>query len=395
MTHSLFPADLRVHLLCPNAAVPLKEEWTGLGYTAFKEAATTADLLGGLSAGGKAVAIVEYAETFDLAEALQQLAAFNPNIPVLVLGDNLPALAVRELAKFKYWDIVGSNISIEAFNDLVIKAAKAQPRQTPANSNTPVKKSSCWAFVSSVGGAGASLIAVEAAYQLTLRTPKPKVCLIDLNFVDGSVASYINCDANFSAGARMRDAAGVDSVFLSNITTNHELGFDVVAAPAWEAKSAEPSAKLVLQVLETACAEYDMIILDVPRWPAPWQMDVFAGCDAVMLISELTVPALNATRSWAQRHLVGENGHEVKIRPILNRQQKGFFGAKVTMAQAEAALGQPIYGFVRSDWQPAMAALNLGRPVGHVKPNSPIAKDVSKLIDQLLIDEQADASLAA
>ena len=57
----------------------------------------------------------------------------------------------------------------------------------------PARSGQCWAVTGAVGGAGASLISIEMAYQLSRRLGEgKKVCLLDLNFEDGSLATYLD-----------------------------------------------------------------------------------------------------------------------------------------------------------------------------------------------------------
>ena len=57
------------------------------------------------------------------------------------------------------------------------------------------------------------------------------------------------------------------------------------------------SREAVLRVLEVACESYDWVVLDMPRHRRAWTLEVLPGCDEVLVISELTVPALIAARS--------------------------------------------------------------------------------------------------
>ena len=53
----------------------------------------------------------------------------------------------------------------------------------------------------------------------------------------------------------------------------------------------------VLRMLEIACESYDWVILDMPRHRRNWSLEALGGCDEMLVVSELTVPALLAARS--------------------------------------------------------------------------------------------------
>ena len=90
-------------------------------------------------------------------------------------------------------------------------------------------------------------------------------------------------------------------------------------------------------MLEVACECYDWVILDVPRHRRPWTLEALAGCDEVLVISELTVPALLAARAYSDEieHALGRG---LKPRIVLNRLASRIFGPAPSMAEAERAL---------------------------------------------------------
>jgi len=279
----------------------------------------------------------------------------------------------------QYWDILDRASTFEALQQALLRAHEGFLSRI-AESQKP-KTALCWSFVSSVGGAGSTLIAVETAFQLAQRKPDAKIVVFDLNFVDGSCATYLNCEANLSPSIFLKRPEQIDDVFLQTVTTSHPYGIDVIAMPRWTKSDIAPSKAAILQCLNIACENYDYVIIDSPRWPTAWSDDIYLGSDEVLLVSELTVPALNASRQWVEQFM--DHKEVPSIRPVLNRRQKGLFGAKVTEEQAVSALRTSVFASVRSDWPTALSAVNLGKTVGDLKPGSPIPKDVIELITKL------------
>ena len=171
------------------------------------------------------------------------------------------------------------------------------------------------------------------------------------------------------------------------MTTHHPFGFDLLAMPRWSEMETPPSRDVILQCLNVACETYDFVIVDSPRWPTEWSSDMFLGSDEVILVTELSVPALNASRQWVEQF--ASDPEFPSIRAVLNRRQKGMFGAKVTEEQARAALEMEVFASIRSDWPTALSAVNLGQPVSDMKPGSPIPKDIGDLISKLRHDKDS------
>jgi pilus assembly protein CpaE len=102
----------------------------------------------------------------------------------------------------------------------------------------------------------------------------------------------------------------------------------------------------------------------------------------VLVISELTVPALLAARDLADE--VGQAvGPAPKPRIVLNRLASKMFGPAPSMAEAERALQRKADAGVSSDWEAAAASANLGGPIAQHRPKSKIVKDVQMLVERL------------
>ncbi len=379
-------AKATLHILSQNFHAPIAQAWREKGGQQAVVHESYAGLMDGLNSEGQHICVFEHAPETDLAECLTALAMTGQNIPTIVIGQNLPVSALRVLMGLPCWDILDTQVSYDAVHKALSRAAESlgeADAKTVANSN-----SQCWTFVSSVGGAGATLLACETAYQLAQLKSKPRVVLFDLNFVDGSCATYLNCESNLQPSIFQKNPFNIDDVFLKTMTTHHPFGFDLLAMPRWSQMDTPPSRDVILQCLNIACETYDFVIVDTPRWPTEWSGDMFLGSDEVILVTELSVPALNASRQWVEQF--ASDPEFPSIRAVLNRRQKGMFGAKVTEEQATTALNMEVFASIRSDWPTALSAVNLGQPVSDMKPGSPIPKDIADLIENLRRDGRSE-----
>src|SRR5205085_3586090 len=114
----------------------------------------------------------------------------------------------------------------------------------------------------------------------------------------------------------------------------------------------------------------------------PWTLEALAGCDEVIVISELTVPALLAARAYADE-IETAMGAELKPRIVLNRLASRMFGPAPSMGEAEKALQRKAEAGISSDWEAAAASVNLGGPIATHRPKSKIVQDVQRLVDRL------------
>ena len=103
----------------------------------------------------------------------------------------------------------------------------------------------------------------------------------------------------------------------------------------------------------------------------------------VLVVSELTVPALMATRAQAAE-IEAEAPEAPTPRIVLNRIASRLFAAAPSLAEAERAMGRKAEIGISSDWEAAAASLNLGGVVRRHRPRSKIVRDVDLLVKRLI-----------
>jgi pilus assembly protein CpaE len=324
-----------------------------------------------------------------LSAAVQSLTT-SPSPPaVLLVGERLPTTVVRNLLRLSRSDVLEAPYTPDqianAITGLMEQEARAptSQAQAPAAPAPAVSSSRCWAVSGAVGGSGATTIAIEIATALCARQDKEKsVCLIDLNLADGVAAAYLGATpamklADFGASVERIDAS-VLQAFVTPITKQ----LDLLAAQRDPTAFETISREAVLKVLDVACETYDWVVLDMPRHRRSWTLEVLSGSDEVLVVSELTVPALIAARSLSDEIEEGV-GSGLKPRIVLNRLASRMFGPAPSMAEAEKALQRKAEAGISSDWEAAAASANLGGPIATHRPKSKIVKDVHSLVERL------------
>jgi len=344
--------------------------------------AGSAASLDGLAPGGSDLVVID-ADAWDapaLAACVKALSALRACPPVLMLGENLPAGLVRNVLRLPASDILEA-----PYTDDELKAAvqalmvEAQPLPAAAGGAT----SRCWGVTGAVGGSGATTIAIEIAYALAARSGKDRsVCLVDLNLSDGAAAAYLGAQPTTRLADFGNAADRMDGAMLQAFVTPVSKGLDLMAGVRDPNAFDAISRETVLRMLEVACEVYEWVILDLPRHRRAWTLEALAGCDEVLVISELTVPALLSARAYSDEI---EDGLSTGLRPriVLNRLASRMFGPAPSMTEAEKALQRKAEGGISSDWEAAAASVNLGGPIAQHRPKSKIVKDVQTLVERL------------
>lgn len=315
-----------------------------------------------------------------LAACVKALSALRPCPPVLMLGENLPAGLVRNVLRLEASDILEAPYSPE---DLAAAVQALLTQAAPAPVATSGSTSRCWGVTGAVGGSGATTIAIEIAHALAVQSGKDRsVCLVDLNLADGAAAAYLGCQPATRLADFGHAADRIDAAMLQAFVTPVSKGLDLMAGVRDPNAFDAVGRDAILRMLEVACEVYDWVILDLPRHRRPWTLDALAGCDEVLVISELTVPALLAARAYSDEI---EDGLSSGLRPriVLNRLASRMFGPAPSMAEAEKALQRKAEAGVSSDWEAAAASANLGGPIAQHRPKSKIVKDVQSLVERM------------
>jgi pilus assembly protein CpaE len=380
------PADFtdRHVLVVGQRLAPVAQE--ALSEARFEVAA--GDRLDVLSAPHAATELVlidaEAADAVDLVVAIASLSAL-PNPPaVLLAGGHLSASLVRALMKLPRSDVIEAPFTSADLARAAGALLSAPAPAVAAPASTHEVDARCWTVVGSVGGCGATTIAVELATALSSRAgPAQRVALVDLNLADGATSAYLGATANMMLAEASASPERIDTALLDVFATRIGETLDLLAAPRDPKAFAKVTQTSVCRLLEMAAKVYDWIVIYLPRHHQPWTLDVLAGSDEVLVVSELTVPALLSARALAAE-VEGELSGGAQPRIILNRLASRVFGPAPSLAEAEKALQRKADGGITSDWEAAAASVNLGGSISHHRPRSKIVRDINVLVDRLI-----------
>lgn len=300
--------------------------------------------------------------------------------PVLLVGAALPVGLVRDVLRLPVSDILEAPFEDKRLGTLALELLNEASRRGGA---AQAAGSRCWGVSGAVGGAGATTVAIEIAHVLAQRAVRDRsVCLVDLNLADGAAAAYLGAKPTTRLADFGEAAERIDAAMLQAFVTPVSRGLDLMAGIRDPAAFEIVGREAILKMLEVACEAYEHVILDLPRHRRPWTLEALAGCDEVLVVSELTVPALLAARAYADEIETALDG-ALKPRIVLNRLASRMFGPAPSTAEAEKALQRKADAGISSDWEAAAASVNLGGPIAQHRPKSKIVKDVEALVDRL------------
>ncbi|HEU5131003.1 MAG TPA: hypothetical protein VFT26_02830, partial [Pyrinomonadaceae bacterium] len=101
--------------------------------------------------------------------------------------------------------------------------------------------------------------------------------------------------------------------------------------------------------------------------------------DEIVLVLTLDIPAIRSTQRALE--IFDRLGYpRNKIRIVVNRWSKQI---DLDLRQVEKFLGEPVVGFVPSDYQQAVSSINLGTPLVQAEPTSKIAMEIRRIAQQI------------
>ena len=234
----------------------------------------------------------------------------------------------------------------------------------------------------SKGGAGASTVAVNLAYEL-LQLKKQPVVVLDLDQVFCNSSVMLKLRPDFSMGDLCQsDADDVDEEMVKRIVAQHETGLHLVAGSKSVLDDNDMiSAELLETVLDHLVASYAWIIVDLPTHVLdPYHQYMVERADLILLLSCPDVPSLSRTRQYldlAQNYL-----DMSKVKLVMNRATiKGAYGMK--SEEMEEQFRYEIYGRLVDDWDLNVNANSMGQFWSRINPQSELARGIQRLAVQV------------
>jgi pilus assembly protein CpaE len=333
-----------------------------------------------LRAGKTDILIAEVSlDNPDEVELLSQVVAQRSGrTAVIATAPNADLAGIRSLMRIGVVDFLPqpiSNADLLAAIDSASNALKTGVRQGSSNG-------SVISFIRSCGGAGSTTMAVQTALELRGRSKElSKVALIDLDLQFGTVGLSLDVPDKGGLPLILETPSRLDKSLLHASMVSHQSGVEILTAPAAIVPLTALTSETVNRILTLARSEFEYVVCDLPHVWTNWTASALRNTDRIVLVTELSVPALQRTRR--QLDLISEQGlGEVPITIVANKAEAGWgFGKR--KAQAEEALGRKFDFIIHSDAKTSAEARDRGVPLSQIKRNSVIVKEVKAMTDEL------------
>jgi pilus assembly protein CpaE len=326
------------------------------------------------------------------------------NIEVLLIAEELGPIALHRLLRLGAGDFVPYPLPEGALHDAIERLRQPSPeafRGGQAGSvmggGGPNKMGHIVAIHPLAGGVGATTVAVNLAWELANAGGKdaPSVCLLDFDLQTGSVSTYLDLARTEKVYELLSNTTVMDRDFFQNTlqTFNEKLRVMTAAADMLPLDLISPED--VERVLNMARANFDFVVIDMPRTVVQWTETVLNSADSYFAMIELDMrSAQNALRLI--RALKAEELPVAKLRYMMNRAPKFTdLSGKARAKRLAESLDISIEVMLPDGGAQVTQANDHGLPLSDFAAKNPLLKEVRKLAQTLLASHRNQIAAAA
>ena len=301
---------------------------------------------------------------------IRRLSAESPRTALIAVAHNASSDLLLQSLRAGAREFLQLPISAQELKTVVDRVATFCADQVEA----PKKKGHMVAVFSSKGGCGTSFLATNLAASNSERT-----VLVDLNLQAGDLPLFLGVDPKYSFADMAENRMRLDDSLINSFTTPFSSQLSLLAAPKEADLADEIEPEHVFEVLQRLRESYDYIVLDPQHTFDSITLAALDQSDEIVLVLTLDIPAIRSTQRALE--IFDRLGYpRTKIRIVVNRWSKQI---DLDLRQVEKFLGEPVIGFVPSDYQTAVTSINLGRPLVQSEPSSKIALEIKRIAQTL------------
>lgn len=247
-------------------------------------------------------------------------------------------------------------------------------------SEEPETRGKIVSFVSSKGGLGATVLAVNTAVAMA-RTSGRRVAFVDLSLRAGDSAVLLDLAPKTSVADVCRNLHRLDYSLLGEAYAQHESGLYYLPAPREPEEAEAVTEEAAGRVLRMSQELFDFVFVDCASMGTEsCTRAAFLGSQHIFVLSDLSLPAVrNTARLTRVLHNLGVEGDRVEV--VVNRYLKGGFPS---VGEIERTLGRKIFWLFPNEFGGVMASINRGRPLVEGEPSAPFSKSIREFVEKLL-----------
>lgn len=301
---------------------------------------------------------------------------------LLVSENSAPNLLMR-LMRIGVKEFLPLPLDVQEFKTAV---DRFKARAVPGDGSGQKKNGRIISVIGSKGGVGTTTVAVNLGVFLAGSRKDTSVALLDMNTLFGEIPLFLDLAPRFHWGEITKNIERLDPMFLMNVLSRHPSGVHLLPSPSYLNGNNVPTLEVIDRLLDLMRSMFDYVVVDAGQSLVDSNLRALQHSDPVFLISLLNMPCLsNANRLIKSLTELGCVSKE-QLKVVINRYLKK---SEITVKDAESGLGNEIFCLIPNDYQTTMAAINQGKPIQEVAPNSPVAATFQEMTRTLIHQPKA------
>jgi pilus assembly protein CpaE len=207
-----------------------------------------------------------------------------------------------------------------------------------------------------------------------------RVALLDLDFQNGGCDVALDLDPAVTIQAVLEAPERLDASFLEGSMVKQASGLELLAASRKNIPFDLMTPEVAHAILRYAAQDHSYVLVELPRVSCRWTATVLAASDLIVLVTQLTVPALRQARRELDI-LATSTAADVAV--VVNRYERRWWRNRVRLGEAEHALGRGVDYMVANDYRTVSEALNSGKPLIELRRGARVTRDIVRLSERL------------
>lgn len=234
------------------------------------------------------------------------------------------------------------------------------------------------------GGVGKSTIAANIA--VGLNKLHKKVAIVDLDLMFGDISALFNLKVKETIYHVVQEIERLDADSLLPYLLETKSGIRILSAPVKPEQGEIITGKHVEKILRLLKESHDYIIVDTPSLLSDPVL-AFEQSDFTLLVNTLNIPVLRHNKTILDV-MNSLNYPTESVRIIINRAD---LETGVKPKDVKTALGIEPYRMLPEDKNIDLS-INRGEPLLEMKPKSKWAKQMNKLVRQIIAEDERKKS---
>ncbi len=256
-------------------------------------------------------------------------------------------------------------------------------------SGAPRRLGKVVAFYGVAGGVGASTLAVNFAWEMTLRTRREgrRVALLDFNFQYGSIATFLDVPRREAVYELVSEASNLDQTGLTQALSTYKDKMHVLTAPRDALPLDIVSPSDVDAIINLARESFDYVVIDMPQALMNWSEKVYAASDDFYAVMEVDMRSAQNMYRFL-RTLKAEDMNLNKLRFVLNR-APGLtdLSGKTRVKRVAESLGITFLHQIPDGGKQIINSCDQGTPLAESARSSPVRKEILRMVEKFMAEE--------